>query len=294
MRALLLALLFILPSVAAYEVTYTGPTGIIEPELSSLESTLIVTATCEEVWERTPPALASFLEIAVNRSATEDGINIEGPALLTLDTEECTTPDSSTIETTATYQISSTRNVPAFAPVTLTFDAEMEGGELGEPISDSASDTTEVGFYGAVTVTVDAPIQVVEDGTTATYTFMATNFGNGDATISFEIPEELPNGLIIEVPDDVVVPHGLDGSQNEVEIPMEATFDLDAEGDVLPVADFRMTVKAASSEDSSNVFFEQQQPLTARLNDSKGAPAPTSLLAFLVLAAATILARRRP
>ncbi len=279
------------PAAAAFGASFEINNEPLEPEVEQREGTLTIVATCAEVWERTPPTLANFLEVEVATSADHPELRISGPASVQLSTAECTAPTEDEIDATATYSLSATRAAPAFSDIGYRFDTTLEAGEFGENATAEHDDAIKVEFFPIFQMEVDAPIQIMEPDGDAEYTFTITNLANGEGVAKFSFSKPPPAGINVVLPQDTIIPYDPEGTENKATAVLALSQDPDA--DVPPLADFTIEVSFASVEDPAAVAEPRIQSLSLRIQDAKGAPAPTFLLAAPTLLAAALLARRR-
>lgn len=287
----ILCLLLLVPATAAFTAEMEFPPTRLPPG-GSREADLVVTATCEEVWERSPPLVESSLQVTLTHEAPE-GFTINGPDSITLDTDPCTaSPQDGTATGSATFTFAVDRSAPGLVAHEVAIEAELSGGELGEPVTNRTEGVVTTGFIGSMEYDVDQPILLVgleEDGT---YSITITNTGNAPTTASFSLSGSGPPGVDVTLPSDVTIGSAAHGQENEQTVTITAQA-----GSVLKGFEGALSIDVSvatwATEEPTLAGPEGQVKMQLRIQDSKGLPAPTPLFAVAVLIVALLTARRR-
>lgn len=283
----------LLPTASAFSIELTLPEERLVPVQDVREGTVQVTATCEEVWERSPPPLESTMFVDIHHTGPDSGIGISGPGTVAMDTSSCTTPLEGTVETTATYSFSAFARTPALTPLPVTFTALLAETQFAQEAMTEDSGTLEVEYKGTLDLAVDRPIQVMSVDQEAVFTLTVTNLGNAPTVVHFSLEEDPPAGYRIELPEDTVVPSHVT-EHPSVDLPLLASVEDIGRREVLPLADFRLVVESWAETEPGLTGPTLTQPFSLRVDDPKGAPAPAPVLVLPILVATALLARRRP
>lgn len=297
-RILAVVGILLLPAASAFTVTLDGPDERLPPGLDGIPIALTAEATCDEVRERqillSQSMLKQVLTVTVSPT-TPDGVVASGPTTILIPTDACTDdPQGNASTGPIEYTLSAERDAPGLEELDFGFKAELEGGDLADPLPFSVSGVAIVGYYGAMSFEVPEPIFHVEIGTSHPVEMHMTNFGNAATVVRFSITEDPPEGVTITLPDDVVVGSVAKGQDNEAVAVATARFDTDDIGWVNQMRDFTIVAETWSLDDPSEEGNTGTMSVLFRAREIKGAPAPSPVLAVPLLAAAALFARRRP
>lgn len=295
---ILLGTLLMIPGAAAFQVTIDGPEANLQPGLGPGPFTLNATATCQEVYDRQIPVAGvneeSFLHITIESSTGDAAgtIEISGPTTILLPTSECLSDPQGSVSTgPVEYGLSASRNAPGLTNIGFTMTAEMEGGDMGEPVSADANGITFVDYYAAAQFEVTEPISTVGVGKDHAIEIQITNFGNSATRVSFSLQDPPQDGLIVTLPEDTIVGSAAKGDDNTATAKGLVNFDPGTRGWINQVVTFTIIAETAADDDPTQEGNTGTMSIALRAREVKGAPAPTALFVAPALVAAALITR---
>jgi uncharacterized repeat protein (TIGR01451 family)/uncharacterized protein (TIGR03382 family) len=281
-------------SVTAFTVEVEPPTERIPPGLGGVDLPVTITITCSEVWERSPPPANQTVEVRAQPESSDEEIIVAGPDSILIPTKECTTPNDPDIQHTARFTASATRGATAFQPTLITFNMELQGGEIGEPLNATGTQSVEVEYYSAMALNLINSIVRASSGETVTFELVLTNFGNAATTAQFTLQEPVATGLQVVLPEPIQI------AMSTNESPSVATAIITVK---LPEGElgwnnelFAIEVAVATwaTEDETAKGTDLSASLLIRNRGVQSTPAPTAIMVPLALAAVALVSRRRP
>jgi uncharacterized protein (TIGR03382 family) len=269
-----------------------APDRLILPEIENAPVKVTVTAACNRLLVGTSPPSANQPNVVTMRFNLTGQVVLTGPAAISLDSSECTTPGTATVTKEQDYQATFSRTAPAFVPVRILASAHLEGSGLPTDEPDPevefvvASD-----YYSNNQVKLASKLQQCAPGGQADYEVEITNFGNARTQYTFEVASKPGGEWSIDLPEPVVLerPTSTDGTSTRVMLMVTCT-GLNSEGA------FMVVVTPVSADDPSKEGNPLMMNLLARSRGAVPVPIPDlgPLLPLALLGAALVLARRRP